>query len=207
MGATSWHYITPYQPDPEAALQRLRTEVFAQGSYVNLGGSPQTYIRRLYEQAGLGADSPECRAAIEQALREQRALETDSEEDLRAVPRARRASLKRARGLMDLFGQAPPRTSGRPRTIDELLAQAAECGTHSILDIMGVAERRKDGAAAPLSASELQRVFGSPEPTRGQVEEHWEDIAEGLERWQACYFVVFQDGQAQAYAFIGCSGD
>lgn len=33
MGASSWRYYTSYQPDPEAALQQLRRDVFARGEY------------------------------------------------------------------------------------------------------------------------------------------------------------------------------
>ena len=33
MDASRWHYFTPYDPDPNAALQRLRQEVFATGQY------------------------------------------------------------------------------------------------------------------------------------------------------------------------------
>lgn len=33
MGASSWRFYTSYQPDPEAALQQLRREVFARGEY------------------------------------------------------------------------------------------------------------------------------------------------------------------------------
>jgi hypothetical protein len=33
MGASSWRYYTAYQPDPEAALQQLRRDVFARGEY------------------------------------------------------------------------------------------------------------------------------------------------------------------------------
>ncbi len=207
MGATSWHYFTPYQPDPEAALQHLRAEVFEQGFYVDPTGSPQDYLRRRYEQLGLGANSPEFREAIDEMQREQRYLQTGAEEDLRALPRAKRSALRRTRELMNLVGSVPRRSRRRPRTMDELLEQAAECGTHSILDITCVAERRGDGVAAPLPASELQRVFGTQEPSRRQVEEHWDTIAEGLERWQACYLVVYQDGQPREYAFVGCSGD
>ena len=208
MGATSWHYFTPYERDPEAALQRLRSDVFARGDYLDPSGSTETYIRKSYEQAGFAADSAECREAIEEALWDQRYLETGAEEDLRKVSRAKRASLRRARAFMVLVGQVPRRPRRRgPRTIDELLERAAECGTSSILDITRVAERRGDGVAAPLADRKLRRVFGTPEPTRDQVEERWDEIAEKLDRWQACYFVVYQDGQPREYAFFGCSGD
>jgi hypothetical protein len=33
MGASSWRFYTSYQPDPEAALQQLRRDVFARGDY------------------------------------------------------------------------------------------------------------------------------------------------------------------------------
>jgi hypothetical protein len=36
MGATSWRYYTPYDPDPAKALTRLRDDVFARGEYVDL---------------------------------------------------------------------------------------------------------------------------------------------------------------------------
>ena len=38
MGATGWHYATPFDPDPEVALQRLRDDTFASGDYLPLGG-------------------------------------------------------------------------------------------------------------------------------------------------------------------------
>lgn len=33
MGASSWSYYVPYQPDPGKALQALQDEVFAEGKY------------------------------------------------------------------------------------------------------------------------------------------------------------------------------
>jgi len=33
MGASSWRYYTAYRPDPEAALQQLRNDVFRRGEY------------------------------------------------------------------------------------------------------------------------------------------------------------------------------
>lgn len=40
MGASGWHYVTPYDPSPEAALQKLRDDVFARGDYVKPGEIP-----------------------------------------------------------------------------------------------------------------------------------------------------------------------
>ena len=99
------------------------------------------------------------------------------------------------------------RLDGEPETIDELLEMVAEDGTHSILDIEHVGPRLDFGVAAPLPASRVARVFGSPQPTHDQVEANWGAIADGLERWQAYYLTVYRDGQPAEYAFIGCSGD
>ena len=33
MGATGWSYFTPYQPDVEKALQKLRQKIFDEGAY------------------------------------------------------------------------------------------------------------------------------------------------------------------------------
>lgn len=38
MGASGWNYNTPYDPDPEVALQRLREETFAARDYLPPGG-------------------------------------------------------------------------------------------------------------------------------------------------------------------------
>jgi hypothetical protein len=50
-------------------------------------------------------------------------------------------------------------------------------------------------------------MFGTPQPTREQVEAGWQDVAETLRREHACYLVVFRDGEPDEYAFIGVSGD
>ena len=206
MGATSWHFFTPYQLDAEAALQTVRAEVFARGAYSDPAGAPEEHVRRMYWSLGM-ADSAECRAAMEELQRDQRYLASGDEQDLKAIPRGKRAALKRARELMELTGQTPRRERTQPRTIEELLEQAAECGTHSILDIEHVAQRLGHGVAAPLSASQLERRFRTREPTHKQVEERWSDIAESLAPWQAYYFIVYHEHLPREYAFIGCSGD
>jgi hypothetical protein len=207
VGATSWRYYTSYRPDPEEALQALRSEVFARGDYVDVTGPLADVLRQTARRFGLDPDSPEVRGQIENDLRMQRAVETG---DMRALSRADRACAQRVRGLAQLAGQLgglPVRSTERPRSIDELLERSAECGTHSILDIEHVAPRPRFGAAAPLSAEAVRRTFGSAQPTHEQVEENWPDVAERLRRWQARHLVVYRDGHAAEYAFIGCSGD
>ncbi len=208
MGATSWHYFTPYRNDPEEALQRLRADVFARGAYVDVTGPLEDALRNTFRRFGEDPDSPAVRARVDESLRLQRAVDTGG---LRGLSRPDRSFVRRVRGfgwLARLLGAAPPPTRGqRPRSIDELLELAAECGTHSILDIEHVAPRLGFAVAAPLTPGLLTRVFGTAEPTHGQVEARWADIAERVDRWQARYLVVYHEGQPHEYAFIGCSGD
>jgi hypothetical protein len=94
-----------------------------------------------------------------------------------------------------------------PSSIQELLEHNAESGTHSILDIFGIADEGTFGAATPVPYEELLRVFGTTQPTVDQVESVPSDIGENLERWQAVYFIAYKDGQPQEIRFEGCSGD
>jgi len=111
--------------------------------------------------------------------------------------------------LARLFGAAPPagRKQDKPRSIGALLERAEDSGTHSILDIMEIAPRRREGAATRLSEKTIERVFGTARPSRDQVEAHWSDVAESLRREHACFLVVFRDDQPDEYPFIGVSGD
>jgi hypothetical protein len=210
MGASNWHYFTEYHPDSGEALRRLRQQVFAAGRYQCPAVAPLDRIRQLYEDAGAGADSPECREALERHEEMRRALETSSEEDFRRLSRADRAAVRRTREFQEMVGAfgAPARAPDLPpRTIEDLLELAAESGTHTVLDIPRTAARRGNGAAAPLPGRELRRIFGTERPTREQVEERVADVWERLPAWQAYYFVTYRDGRPEGYAFVGCSGD
>jgi hypothetical protein len=207
MGATSWHYYTPYLPDPEAALQALRADVFARGDYVDLTGSTEDALRQMARRFGHDPNSPEASRMVEENLRLQRAIDTG---DTAGLSREDRSFARRVRWfgwLARLFGASSPTRRGRPRTIDELLEAAEDSGTHSVLDIEHVGERPTIGVAAPLSAAALRRLLGTTEPTHDQVETHWADIAESLKRGHARYLAVHLDGQLHEYAFIGCTGD
>jgi hypothetical protein len=204
MGATSWHYYTPYRADPEEALQRLRADVFSRGDYVDVTGSLGSALRATARRFGHDPDAPDVRTAMGHNLRLQRAIETG---DVRGLTRGDQALVRRVRALQSL-GEEPPHGRGRrPRSIAELLERAGECGTHSIIDIEHIAPRPRFAAAAPLTSASVRRLFGTAEPTHAEVEARWEDAAERLGRWQARYLAVYRDGRPHEYAFIGCSGD
>ncbi|MGL4463441.1 MAG: hypothetical protein ACRC1K_14925 [Planctomycetia bacterium] len=207
MGATSWRYYTRYDPDPEAALLALREEVFARGEFTEPADGFEEEIRRTARRMGQDPDGPAARAMIDSHRRVLQALQTGEMRGLR------RDELRRVQWLREMDpsagspGPTPVAGATRPRSIAELLEQAAESGTHSILDIEQTNPRPKAGAAAPLPTGSLRKLFGTTEPTREQVEQQWLDVAEPLGRWQARYLVVYKDGKPNEYAFIGCSGD
>lgn len=209
MGATSWRYYTAYQPDAEAALQALRGEVFAREEYVDPTGPIEDLIRRTAQKFGHDPDSSEVRAEVDRSQQIARAIETGDSDGL---ARGDRSMVERVRAMKEFAEQlgaaSMPTSSGkRPQSIDELLEMAAECGTHSILDIERVAPRIGFAVAAPMPPALLRRTLGTVEPSHDQVESQWADIAEGLGRWQAYYVEIYQDGRPHEYAFIGCSGD
>ena len=86
---------------------------------------------------------------------------------------------------------------------------AAEDGTHSILDIQRTALTPDFGVAWPAPADVVQRVYGSERPTRSEVEAHAGKISETLEleRWQAVYVFVYDQGRPAEIYFEGVSGD
>jgi hypothetical protein len=62
MGASSWNYFVPYQPDLNAALQELRSKVFAEGRYHWIHGDEALPAdQRLAKPASMGAlfDDPD----------------------------------------------------------------------------------------------------------------------------------------------------
>ena len=110
-----------------------------------------------------------------------------------------------------LFAAYFPRWAARgfrgPRSIEEALEDAAESGTHSILDITHLAEVREFAAAVPLSRRKLLDLFGTAEPSVEQVGTRLDDIQDDLQRWDAVYLTAFRDGKPDEILFIGCSGD
>jgi hypothetical protein len=208
MGSTNWRYYTPHRKDPADALAELRRAVYQRGEYVDVTGPLDDVLRKMVQRSGQDPDAPEARAIVDDALRMQRAMDTGSDQGLSRAERGMMARLREFTKLAESLGAAPAAGPRRKhRTLDELLEQSAECGTHSILDIERVARRPGFAAASPLAQTSLRKVFGSLEPTHDQVEARWSDIAEGLGPWHARYLTVFREGKPYELAFIGCSGD
>ncbi|HYH66986.1 MAG TPA: hypothetical protein VD866_19985 [Urbifossiella sp.] len=231
MGASSWRYYTPYREDPEAALQELRQRVFAEGDYsMGFGGFTKVNGSGAFDGGYPGTPAgfdplAGVRAFARQNPEMARLLRAVESGDLSGLSGEERQAAQQFRTLLNAFplpGQALPRlhdpddddeddgdedNGDRPGSIDEALEQAAEDGTHSILDIQNTGRRRGFGVATPYPPRAVEQVFGTLQPTHEQVEESWDDVAERLERWEAHYVVVYAKGKPAEYAFIGCSGD
>ena len=198
MGATGWQYFVPYQADIEAALQRLRDEVFASEEYTPAITVTKAQLDTAFK--GVASDwetnlaffeSQAGNAKLPQSTRDKFSMLASQLKQLR--------SGKSAQGTIPM-----------PRTIDELLQSRGESGTHSILDVILVSPTPEFGAVSPLPKSEVGRVFGSEMPTRLQIEKQAK--AGALEsytskRWQGIYVVAYQDANAVEIFFAGCSGD
>jgi hypothetical protein len=177
MGATGWSYTTPYDSDADAALERLRDEVFVSGRYLRRGD-----IVRIRDHPGFFLSAP---PALLFWLAMARTLG--------ALIRLHYWLLRGGRG---------------PWTIDELLEECGEDGTHSILDITHTADIPEFGAATPLTKMRLSRAFGTTTPTREQADHPSHDVGEGVRRWEAVYFAVYDaEGTPVELRFFGSSGD
>ena len=182
MGASNWSYFVPYDASADRALQNLRAQVFREGKYGD-GIPSEDQIRGMFEEMRTRNPSS--------------ALSQDRLEEMIQ-------SMKAARS------QIPPMPE--PDSIEELLEQRAESGTHSILDIQSISDNPEFGSVSRFPAKELVRLFGSDKPTHEAVDRLRYDellLEHPLisERWQGVYFSVYVGDVPTELFFIGTSGD
>ena len=91
-------------------------------------------------------------------------------------------------------------------SIYEAIEDAAEDGTRSILDIESVSVWPDFGVASPLSEEDLQRYFGTAQPTKEMVSRHMDFLA-SVERGHCIYLTVYEAGQPTELFFGGYSFD
>ena len=93
-----------------------------------------------------------------------------------------------------------------PASIQEVLMNADESGTASILDIFGLSESHQIGHLSPLSEKEAIDYFGTTKPTLDQIKQSnkfWDSIG----RVEARYIIIY-DGETPVRIFIaGYSAD
>lgn len=222
MGASGWHYFAPYQSDIGKVLQLLRRRVFDNQEYL------QPQINEAVYDAHLANLPPEHRAQQQQLMemavimdRLQRdmmgtgaldgdALAVELTELLDGMQDSSGLNPEKLQKLKELLAKhdpGPKKRRKQPKSIEALLEQCAEAGTHSILDIDRITEAPDFGAAAPMHDSMVIELYGTSKPTRADIEAHHGAATEEMARWQAYYTLVYKDDQPVEIYFEGVSGD
>lgn len=94
-----------------------------------------------------------------------------------------------------------------PTSPDQVLDLQPHSGSHSIIDMMGVADSPARFRVAPYTDAQLQQIFGSSRPSREQLEA-WQDTPAATEpTWVGRYVVTYTAGRPDGIAFFGASGD
>jgi hypothetical protein len=106
-----------------------------------------------------------------------------------------------------IFGRAPSKPRP-PQSIREAvkIADASAIGTRSILDTERISDSPALSAAWLVPREELQRLFGTDQPTRKTVEE-CEELIELIDRGQGLCVVTYQQGKPDGIYFAGYSFD
>ncbi|SFI04613.1 hypothetical protein [Planctomicrobium piriforme] len=110
--------------------------------------------------------------------------------------------------LVDLFPTSSQSPAPGPQhsTIDEAIADAAESGTLSILDLDRISDVRDYGAVSKLPDKVVESYYGTTHPTRAMVEEN-QDYFDDLDRGQGLYIILYKGQQPSEILFAGYSYD
>ena len=143
MGSSDWSYFVPYQDDIQAALDKIRHQVFQDGNY---------YLAPAYWKE----------IDDEEEYAEKMARDHPEENMYDEIKEGTRNELKTLRAIGD-----------KPSTIEELFIWNAEDGTHSILDVSRVTDDplghtlKAAGPSFPETNYRLVRNFRNRCPTSG----------------------------------------
>jgi hypothetical protein len=100
----------------------------------------------------------------------------------------------------------PPSKPKQPASIKEAIKISDATGTRSILDIERISPTPDFGTVSPLSPEDLQRFFGTTQPTHDIIERS-EEFIDSLERGQGVYIILYQQGKPHEIYFAGYSCD
>lgn len=95
----------------------------------------------------------------------------------------------------------------QPASIEEALEMMDADGTASILDMLRVSDEPDFFAVTPLTPEQCRDYFGSPRPSRAQIESSGGDVFEDIERGHGVCAVVYSDDQPSEWYFAGYSFD
>ena len=110
--------------------------------------------------------------------------------------------------LSDYFPLGPqsPAPGRQHESIEEALEASDAGGTRSILDIEAVSDTPGFGVAVRLPDDTLTRLYGTPRPSRAQVEAAM-DFLDDIERGHAVYVVLYDGDTPSEILFAGYSYD
>jgi hypothetical protein len=170
----------------------LREDVFARGEYLTDFDPINTPMdwKAAERQHREWADSPD----VSQEIRQRHLQEAE---------RYQRLHEKKVTG-------PKPTAPSPPRTIEDLLEEEEDNGTHSILDITSVSARPKFRAVSPFPSSELVAYFETDKPSRAVIEDRyeWGALDKFTSRpYQGIYIIAYSDDKPDEIFFAGCSGD
>jgi hypothetical protein len=173
-------YTTPYDPDAEAALQRLREETFARGAYPPIGG-----IHGLPRDQDLRGDVPVWFRVLMAGFRTISAISV-------AVHWFARGG-RQPRSIEELF--AICRENGTHSILD--IAQTADFPTSFAATPLTKAKLLKFFGTVTPTYDQVERAT------------EWKtDLGDDIPRWEAVYFAVHDEtGEPREYWFLGVSGD
>jgi len=90
---------------------------------------------------------------------------------------------------------------------DTLLESQPFSGTHSVIDMTGVADHPAAGRVAPLPHDDLDKWFGTRRPDVAAVERALGEGLSGFERWHGAYVIAYAGDRPDTIYFCGWSGD
>lgn len=128
--------------------------------------------------------------------------------DILAALEAARAQ-EFAAGRYNILDESHP-----PSTIEEAVEQAAESGTASVLDMIGVVETPHEIDAesphycmvAPLSPEQLQELYGTDKPTKAQIDGQV-GFFDWIDRGLGVYLIAYDGETPKEIVFAGYSFD
>jgi len=104
------------------------------------------------------------------------------------------------------IGPDSPSPGAQHRSIEHALKASGADGTRSILDLDHVSEQPDFCAVALLPPEELNRFFGTQQPTREMIEQSGE-LFDSMERGQGVCIIAYDEGQPDEIFFGGYSFD
>lgn len=182
MGASSWSRKVPYQTDIAAALRQAREDAYREDDFYR--AAPNLRARRMSEDEYAAAEVAEMRGSMIAAFGE----DVGDPDDDMAREEWRAAQI-------DVIDP------------DTLLASQPFSGTHSVIDMTGVANEPEGGKVAPLPDDELDRWFGTRRPDAAAVARALGNGLNGFERWHGAYVVAYDGDGPDTIYFFGWSGD